>query len=51
MAAELALAEEATEENLAALNEVREQLRSQAGEEATIEGFGEASGRATVISG
>ena len=51
MAAELALAEEATEENLAHLNEIREQLRSQAGEEATIEGFGEASGRASVISG
>ncbi len=51
MAAELALAEEATEENLATLNEIREQLRSQAGEEATIEGFGEASGRESVISG
>ncbi len=51
MAAELALAEEATEENLAHLNEIREQLRSQAGEEATIEGFGEASGRSSALSG
>lgn len=48
-AAELALAEEATEENLAHLNEIREQLRSQAGQEATIEGFGEASGRPRAI--
>ncbi len=51
MAAELALAEEATEENLAHLNEIRDQLRSQAGEEATIEGFGEASGRSGALSG
>ncbi|MEM7427905.1 MAG: DNA primase [Pseudomonadota bacterium] len=49
-AAELALAEEATEENLAHLNEIREQLRSQAGEEATVEGFGEASGRPRAMS-
>ncbi len=49
-AAELALADEATEENLAHLNEIREQLRSQAGEEATVEGFGEASGRPQALS-
>ena len=48
--AELALADEATEENLAHLNEIREQLRSQAGEEATVEGFGEASGRPQALS-
>ena len=44
-AAERALAEEPNEENLAHLNDIREQIRSAAGEEATIEGFGEASGR------
>jgi DNA primase len=43
--AERALAESPTEENLSHLNEIREQLRSSQGEEAIIEGFGEASGR------
>ncbi len=45
-AAEQALAEEPTEANLARLNDIREQIHSAAGEEATIEGFGTASGRA-----
>ena len=44
-AAEQALAEEPTEEKLKVLNDIREQLRSAQGEEAAIEGFGEASGR------
>ncbi|MGI9373004.1 MAG: DNA primase, partial [Hyphomicrobiales bacterium] len=44
-AAESAFAEEQSEANLAHLNEVREQIRSQIGEEAMVEGFGEASGR------
>jgi DNA primase len=44
-AAEAALADHPSEENLKVLNEIREQLRSQAGEEALIDGFGEASGR------
>lgn len=43
--AERALAESPTEENLSRLNEIREQLRSSHGEEASIDGFGEASGR------
>ncbi len=43
--AEHALADEPNEENLAHLNDIREQIRSAVGEEATIEGFGEASGR------
>ena len=43
--AERALAESPTEENLTHLNEIREALRSSQGEEAVIEGFGEASGR------
>ncbi len=43
--AERALAESPTEENLIHLNEIREALRSSHGEEAIIEGFGEASGR------
>ena len=45
-AAELALAEDPSEANLLHLNEIREELRSSHGEEAAIEGFGEASGRA-----
>lgn len=44
--AEQALADEFNEENLAHLDDIREQIRSAVGEEATIEGFGEASGRA-----
>jgi DNA primase len=44
-AAEAAFAADATEENLNALNAVREQLTSHAGAEAQIEGFGNASGR------
>ena len=44
-AAESAFASEPTEENLNALNAVREQLSSHAGSEALIEGFGAASGR------
>ena len=43
--AERALAESPTEENLTNLNEIREALRSSQGEEAIIEGFGQASGR------
>jgi len=43
--AERAFAESPTEENLTNLNEIREALRSSHGEEAVIEGFGEASGR------
>ena len=46
--AERALADEPNEENLAHLNDIREQIRSAIGEEATIEGFGEASGRAST---
>ncbi len=44
-AAEAAFAADPTEDNLNALNEVREQLTSIAGSEAQIEGFGAASGR------
>jgi DNA primase len=44
-AAERVLAQEPSEENLAHLNDIREQIRSAVGEEATIEGFGEASGK------
>ena len=44
-AVESAFASEPTEENLNALNAVREQLSSHAGSEALIEGFGAASGR------
>jgi DNA primase len=44
-AAEAALAEHPSDENLKVLNEIREQMRSAAGEEALIEGFGEDSGR------
>lgn len=43
--AEETLARHPSDENLKILNEIREQLRSAAGEEAQIEGFGEASGR------
>jgi len=43
--AERAFAESPTEENLTNLNDIREALRSSQGEEAIIEGFGEASGR------
>ena len=44
-AAEAVFAADPTEENLNALNAVREQLTSHAGSEAQIEGFGIASGR------
>jgi DNA primase len=44
-AAEAALAEHPSDENLKVLNEIREQMRSTIGEEALIEGFGEDSGR------
>lgn len=44
-AAEATFAAEPTEENLAALKAVRDQLSSQAGAEARIAGFGAASGR------
>lgn len=43
--AEAALADHPSEENLKVLNEIREQMRSSAGEEALIDGFGEESGR------
>ncbi|MGI9413874.1 MAG: DNA primase, partial [Hyphomicrobiales bacterium] len=49
-AAERVLADEPNEENLAHLNDIREQIRSAVGEEATIEGFGEASGRVSGAS-
>ena len=45
--AERAFAEDPTEESLSHLNHIREELRSRIGEEAQIEGFGEASGRPT----
>jgi DNA primase len=45
-AAESVLATDPNEENLARLNEIREQLHAHAGSEAQIEGFGAASGRA-----
>ncbi|MDH3740722.1 MAG: DNA primase [Hyphomicrobiales bacterium] len=44
-AAELALAEHPSEEPFLLLNQIREELSSTQGEEAAIEGFGEASGR------
>ncbi len=44
-AAEAAFAADPTEENLAALNAVREDVSSHAGAEASISGFGAASGR------
>jgi DNA primase len=50
-AAEAQFAADPTEENLAALNHIRDELTSHAGFEAQIEGFGEASGRpASVVS-
>ncbi len=47
--AEAAFAADPTEENLGALNAVREQLSSHAGSEALIEGFGSASGRSADV--
>jgi DNA primase len=44
-AAELRLAEEPSERNLSHLNDIRAELGSSLGEEASVEGFGEASGR------
>jgi DNA primase len=44
-AAERLLAQEPNETNLAHLNQIRDELHSTAGVEATIDGFGEASGR------
>jgi DNA primase len=44
-AAEQALAEEPTEEKLKILRDIQEQLLSAIGQEASIEGFGDASGR------
>jgi DNA primase len=49
--AELRLAEHPSEENLNLLNEVREQLQSMTGAEATVDGYGEASGRASNQAG
>ncbi len=43
--AERTLAQEPSDANLAHLNDIRDQISSTAGEEAMIEGFGEASGR------
>ena len=48
-AAEQMLAEDPSVANLDHLNEIREQLQSQAGHEASIRGFGEASGRPADI--
>jgi DNA primase len=45
MAAERLLAQEPNETNLAHLNQIRDELHSTAGVEASIDGFGEASGR------
>ena len=45
IAAERLLAEAPTEANLAHLNHIRDELHSAAGVEASIDGFGEASGR------
>jgi len=44
-AAEAAFATDPSEEKLAALKDIREELVSEVGEEALIEGFGQASGR------
>jgi DNA primase len=44
-AAERSFAEDPSEGNLVRLNEIREELRSTAGMEAVVEGFGQASGR------
>ena len=49
--AEMRLAEDPTEENLNHLNEVRDQLNSMTGAEATIDGYGEASGRTANPAG
>jgi DNA primase len=49
--AELRLAEHPSEENLNLLNEVREQLQSMAGAEASVDGYGEASGRLSNPAG
>ena len=49
--AERNLAESPTEENFYRLNEIREMLSSTQGEEASIEGFGEASGRTSLQGG
>jgi DNA primase len=49
--AELRLAEQPSEENLNLLNEVREQLQSMTGAEASVDGYGEASGRASNQAG
>jgi DNA primase len=49
--AELRLAEHPSEENLNVLNEVREQLQSMAGAEASVDGYGEASGRLSNPTG
>jgi DNA primase len=46
--AELRFAEDMSDENLNLLNEVREQLKSLIGAEAIVEGYGEASGRAST---
>jgi DNA primase len=45
VAAERLLAQDPTETNLAHLNQIRDELHSTAGVEASIDGFGEASGR------
>jgi DNA primase len=45
IAAERLLAEAPNETNLAHLNQIRDELQSTAGVEASIDGFGEASGR------
>lgn len=44
-AAEYAFAEDNSDMNFAHLNEIRDQIRSHAGEEAMVDGYGEASGR------
>ena len=49
--AELRLAEHPSEENLNLLNEVREQLQSMTGAEASVDGYGEASGRLSNPAG
>ena len=46
--AEMRLAEQPTTENLNLLNEVREQLQSLSGAEASVDGYGEASGRTST---
>ena len=50
-AAEAQFASDPSEENLAVLSHIRDELSSHVGFEAQIEGFGEASGRpASVVS-